>query len=85
LLSVRNLLFPHLLPKSIKIKIYKTVILPVMCEMTSHLEDKHGFRVVVRRVLSGIFGSKTEEVIRGWRKVHSGEFHKMHLCQMFFG
>jgi hypothetical protein len=51
--------------KNLKIKIYKTVILPVMlygCETWSlTLREEHRLRVFENRVLRRIFGPKREE------------------------
>jgi hypothetical protein len=60
--------------KNLKIKIYKTVILPVVlygCETWSlTLWEEHRLRVFENRVLRRIFGPKREED-GSWRKVHS--------------
>jgi hypothetical protein len=54
-----------LISKNLKIKIYKTVILPVVlygCETWSlTLREEHRLRVFENRVLRKIFGSKREE------------------------
>jgi hypothetical protein len=63
--SVQNLLSSRLISKNLKIKIYKTVILPVMpygCETWSlFLREEHRLRVPEKRVLKRIFGPKREE------------------------
>jgi hypothetical protein len=78
--SVQNLLSSHLLSKSIKIRIYKTIILPVVlykCETWPlTLREEHGMRVFENRLLRRIFGPKRDEVMGGWRKLHNEEFHK---------
>jgi hypothetical protein len=69
--SVQNLLSSHLLPKNIKIRIYKTIILPVVlygCETWS-LTSSEEHRL---RVLRRIFGLKRDEVMGGSRKLHNG-------------
>jgi hypothetical protein len=57
----------RLLSKNIKIRIYKTVILPVVfyaCGTWSlTLKGDHRLRVFEKRVLRGIFGPKRDEVI----------------------
>jgi hypothetical protein len=62
--SVQTLLSSRLISKNLKIKIYKTVILPVMlygCETWSlTLGEEHRLRVFENRVLK-IFGPKREE------------------------
>jgi hypothetical protein len=64
--SVQNLLPSHLLSKNIKVRICKTIILPVVlygCETWSLiLKEKHRLRVFENRVLRKIFGPKREEV-----------------------
>jgi hypothetical protein len=65
-----------LLSKNVKIKIYKAIILPVVlygCEtwfLTLRLER---LRVFGNGVLRRIFGSKKDEIISGWRKLHTEE------------
>jgi hypothetical protein len=62
--SVQNLLSSRLLSKNIKIRIYKTIILPVVlygCETWSlTLREEHRLRVFENRVLRRIFGPKRE-------------------------
>jgi hypothetical protein len=66
----------------VKIKIYKTVILPVVlygCETLSlTLREEHRLRVFKNRVLSRIFGPKRDEVTGGWRKLHNEELHGLY-------
>jgi hypothetical protein len=61
-----------LLSKNIKIRIYKTIILPVVlygCETWSlTLREKYRLRVFENRVLRRIFGPKRIEVTGGWKK-----------------
>jgi hypothetical protein len=56
----------HLLPKNVKVKVYKTIILPVVlygCETWSHkLKKENRLRVFENRVLRIIFGPKRGEV-----------------------
>jgi hypothetical protein len=65
--SVQNLLSSHIISKNLKIKIYETVILPVVlygCETRSlTLREEHRLRFFENRVLRGIFGPKREEDI----------------------
>jgi hypothetical protein len=60
--SVQNLLSFFLISKNIKIKIYRTLTLPVLlygCETWSlTLREEHGLRVFENRVLRRIFGPK---------------------------
>jgi hypothetical protein len=70
-----------LISKNLKIKIYKTVILPVVlyaCETWSlTLGEEHKLRVFENRVLRKIFGPKREED-RSWRKLHNDELHSLY-------
>jgi hypothetical protein len=78
-LSVQNLLSSRLLSKNITIRIYKTIILPVVlygCEIWSlTLREEHRLRVFENRVLRRIFGPKRDEVTGGWRKLHEEELY----------
>jgi hypothetical protein len=78
--SVQNLLSSRLISNNLKIKIYKTIILPVVlygCETWSvTLREEHRLRVFENRVLRRIFGPKMEED-GWWRKLHNGELHKI--------
>jgi hypothetical protein len=64
--SVRSLLSSRLLPRNVKVKIYKTIILQAVscgCETWSLiLRKEHRLRVFVNRVLRRICGSKRDEV-----------------------
>jgi hypothetical protein len=66
--SVQSLLSFRLLSRNLKVKIYKTIILPVVlygCETWSlTLREEHRLRVFENRVLRGIFGPKRDEVTR---------------------
>jgi hypothetical protein len=67
--------------KNLKIKIYKTVILPVVlygCETWClTLGDEHRLRVFENRVLRKIFGTKREKD-GSWRKLHNDELHDLY-------
>jgi hypothetical protein len=77
-----SLLSSPLLSRNLKVKIYKTIILPVVlfgCETWSvTLRKEHGLRVFENRVLRGIFGPKRDGVTGKWRKLHSGELHNLY-------
>jgi hypothetical protein len=70
-----------LISKNLKIKIYKTVILPVVlygCETWSlTLRKEHRLRVFQNRLLRRIFGPK-REVNGSWRKLHNDELHSLY-------
>jgi hypothetical protein len=62
--SVQSLLSSRLLSRNVKVKIYKTIILPVVlygCETWSlMLREEHRLRVFENRVLRRIFGPKRD-------------------------
>ena len=66
--SVQNLLSSRLLSKNLKIKIYRTTILPVVlygCETwLLTLREERRLRVFENRVLMRIFGPKRDEELR---------------------
>jgi hypothetical protein len=69
------------LSKDIKIRIYKTIILPVVlygCEIWSlTLRDEHGLRVFENRVLRRIFGPRRDEMTGEWRNLHKEELRDL--------
>jgi hypothetical protein len=79
--SVQNLLSSCLISKNLKIKIYETVIFPVVlygCETWSlTLREGHKLRVFESGMLRRIFGSK-REVDGSWRKLHNTELHSLY-------
>ena len=80
--SVQNLLSSSLLSKNFKIKIYRTIILPVVlygCENWSlRLREKHRLRVFENRVLRRIFWHKRDGVTGEWRKLHNDELNDLY-------
>jgi hypothetical protein len=64
-----------LLPKNLKIKMYRTIILPVVlygCETWSlTLRDESRPSFFENRMLRMIFESKSDEVTGEWRKHHN--------------
>jgi hypothetical protein len=74
-MTVQNLLSSQLLSKNLKIRIYKTIILPVVlygCETWSPtLREEHKMEVFENRVLKRIFGPKRDEV-------HNEELHDLY-------
>jgi len=79
--SVQNRLSSSLLAKNLKIKIYRTVILPFVlygCETwLLTLREERKLRVLENRVLR-IFEPKRDEVIGEWRKLHSEELNDLY-------
>jgi hypothetical protein len=80
--SVQSLLSSRLLSRKLKVKIYKTTILPVVlygCETWSlTLREEHRLRVFENKVLRRIFGPARDEVTGEWRKLHNGELHNLY-------
>jgi hypothetical protein len=78
----------RLISKNLKIKIYKTVILPVVlygCETWSlTLGEEHILRVFENTVLRKIFGPKMEED-GSWRKLHNDELHSLYSSPKLLG
>jgi len=70
-----------LLPKTVKIKIYRTIILPVVlygCETWSlTFREECRLRVFENWVLR-IFGPKRDEVTGEWRKLHNEELNDLY-------
>jgi hypothetical protein len=71
----------RLVSKNLKIKIYKTVILPVVLygyeTWSLTLKEEHRLRVFENRVLRKIFGPKREDNGSG-RKLHNDELHSLY-------
>jgi hypothetical protein len=70
--SVQILLSSCLPSRNLKVKIYKTIILPAVlygCETWSlTLREEHRLRVFENRVLRRLFGPKRDEVTGEWRR-----------------
>jgi hypothetical protein len=79
---VQNLLSSRLLSKNVKVRIYKTTILPVVlygCETWSlTARDEHKLRVFENKVLKRIFGPKRDRVTGEWRELHNEELHNLY-------
>jgi len=79
---VQNLLSSSLVSRNLKIKIYRTIILPIVfygCETWSlTLREECRLRVFENRVLARIFGPKRDEVTEEWRKPHNEAFNDLY-------
>jgi hypothetical protein len=79
---VQNLLSSSFLSRNVKIKIHRTIILPVDlygCETWSLiLREECRQRVFEKRVLRRIFGPKRNEVTGEWRRLHNKELYALH-------
>jgi len=73
--SVQNLLYSSLLSKNLKIKIYRTITLPVVlygCETWSlTLREERRLRVFDNSVLGRIFRPKKDEVTGEWKRLYN--------------
>jgi len=71
-----------LLSKNLKIKIYGTIILPVVlygCETWSlTLREEGNLRVFESMVLRRIFGPRRDEVTGEWRRLHNEELNGLY-------
>ena len=80
--SVQNLLSSRLLSKNLKIKIYRTIILPVVlyrCEAWSlTLLEERKLRVFKNMVLRRIFGPRRDEVTGEWRRLRNEELSDLY-------
>ena len=78
--SVQTLLNSRLLSKNLKIKIYKTVIFPVMLHdfetWSLTLREQCRLRVFENRILKQIFGPKRDN--RERRRLHSEELQSLY-------
>jgi hypothetical protein len=70
------------LPRNIKIKTYRTIILPVVvygCETWSPiLREKRRLRLFENRVLRRIFGPKRDELTGKCRRLHIEELYDLY-------
>ena len=87
--SVQNLLFTSLLSKTVKITIYRIMILPVVlygCETWSlTLRKECRLRVFENRALRKLFGPKRDEVTGECRKLHNEEHRDFYFLPIFCG
>ena len=74
---MQNLLSSRWLSKNLKIKIYRTIILPVAlygCETLSlTLREERNLKVFENMVLRRIFGPRRDEGTGEWRRLHDEE------------
>ena len=79
---MQNLLSSSLLSKNLKIKMYRTIILPVVlygCETWSlTLREERKVRVFENMVLRRIFGPRRDEVTGKWRRLRSKELNDLY-------
>jgi hypothetical protein len=86
--SVQNLLSFSLLSKNIKIKIQRTIILPVVvyeCETWSlTLREKCRLRVFENKVPTTTFGPKRDEIKGEWGKLHNEELKDLYSTNIIW-
>ena len=79
---MQNLLSCRLLSKNLKIKIYRTIISPVVlygCETWSlTLREERKLRVFENTVLRRIFGPRRDEVTGEWRRLYNEELNNLY-------
>jgi len=77
-----------LLSCNLKIRIYKTIVLPVVlygCETWSlKIREERRLRVQENRVLRRIFRPKTDEVTGKWRRLHNEELDDLYCSPSIF-
>jgi hypothetical protein len=80
--SVRNPLSSCLLSRNIKIRLHRTIILPVVLyEFETWyltLGEEHRLRAFGNRVMRRMFGPKRVEVKGGWRRLYNELPHKLY-------
>ena len=78
---MQNVLSSSLLPKNVKFKIYRTIIVPIVlsgCETWSlTLREKRRLTVFENGELRRIFGPKRDEISGGWRKLYNEELNDL--------
>ena len=79
---MKNLFTSSLLSKNLKIKIYRTIILPIVlygCETWSlTLREERRLRVFENRMLRRVFGPKRDEVTGERKKLHNEELSDLY-------
>ena len=70
------------LSKNLNIKIYRTIILPVVLHGSETwsltLREERKLRVIENTVLRRIFGPRREEVTGEWRRLHNEELNDLY-------
>jgi hypothetical protein len=86
--SVQNALSSRLIPKNTKIRVYRTLVLPVVlygCETWSlTLREEQRLRVFENRVLGRMFGPKRDEATGAWRRLHNVELNDLYSSSNIF-
>jgi hypothetical protein len=78
-----------LLSKNLKIKLYRTITLPVVlyrCKNWSlTLSEVNRLRVFENRVVRRVFGPKRDEVTGEWRKLHNDKLNDLYSLPNIVG
>ena len=78
---MQNLLSSSLLAKNIKIKIYRSTILPAVLYGSENwsvtLREERRLRVFENRVLRRVCGPNRDGVTEEWRRLHSKELYDL--------
>ena len=73
---------PGCYPKYLKIKIYRTIILPIFCMGVKlgrlTLREERKLRMFENMVLRRIFGPRRDEVTGEWRRLHNEELNDLY-------
>jgi hypothetical protein len=81
--SVQNILSSRLLSRNVKIRLHKTIILPVVLYWCKTwpltLREEHRLRVFENRVLRRISGPNWDEMMGEWRKLHKEELRDLYF------
>ena len=81
--SVQHLLSPSLLSKNLKIKLYRTIILPVVLygskTWSLTFREERRLRMFENMVLRRIFGLERDEIIE-WGKQHNEELNDLYFA-----
>ena len=79
---MQDLLSSNLLSKNLKIKIHRTIILPVVvygCETWSlTLREERRLKASEHRVVRRIFGPMRDEETGEWRKLHNEDLNDLY-------
>jgi len=78
IISVQNLLSSRLLSKNLKIKIYRTIFLPVVLYGSLTLREQRKLRVFENMVLRRIFGPRKDEATEEWRRLNNEELNDLY-------
>jgi len=79
--SVQNFLSSKLLSKNLKIKIYRTIILPIVlygCETWSLTWEERKLGEFENMVLRRIFVPRRDEITGKWRRLHNEEINDLY-------